>query len=999
MILTLSWKECREHWPIWLTMVVASMGLGLLLGALNTGREAVSVAAISVLGMAVTYGVVCGSMMFAGEREAGTMVFLDIFLGRRDLIWFWKFAIGIVLVLSQALLVGAVLVIMKQTPPEWLPLLVGLGRVEQGGMWIMNLPEAGQATWLLVLPVVTLEAYAWGLLGSSLSRRVVNGAACAALMAAPMLLLILCAPPPIFLGIRGTAALIALVASGTIFLNQSKETQQGPPPRREEVVPLRPRRRRRSANWTNAPLPVILVDPPSSVPLPVIIIDEAPTGVPYAQIIDEEKEVRRPEPQEPDGIPKPVVFAAGAEAKVSVDGIPKAPAVAAVHPLRFEDAQSSFQVLLWLTLNQAGIMFSILAAAAFFIGFFVPAQGQLLWPAATLLLGVACGTAAFAQEQSDLSYQFLAALHLPLKKFWNVKILFWFLAAAGTALLALASGALLVLLRSAAGPQGPEAAVRLPARFDFGNLREIMGPVLFFGMWLVYGFCIGQVFVLLCRKSVLAALLSGLVTAGALGVWLPTVLCLGMSGWQVLLPPLAMLLATRFLIRPWAAGRIKERRPIAALIGIGLLSLAWAGLVFSRRAWEIPDVGEPMDRSAFKKTIPTGNDNKAGPTIEEALAEFSKDPEGPKNLWILPLAKATRLPVGVIAPPSGDGQKPLLRHLEGCGKMTLRLHELFEKKLDSGRPEEAFEHVVQILALSRNLRNKAPPASYLEGLAIEDGAMARVLSLLKEKRSPKLLRHMLDELNRHAAETPPLLDCLNTECFRAGGALAYPTFWGFFSGDAVEKIPPTVPERWLAGGIAFSLDTPWEKERAIRLWRLVWAGLYRNLQTSHWQLPEKKGELKTAKEATRKILQGWSPAKEGAGASMTAEQLAALLDASWLSDEKLFCQVMPLRTAATQSRWRVDSSRLAVALTLYQLQEGKTATKLADLVPKYLPKLPIDPYSGEDYHYRISKGEVIDAQIANVAPGQAILWSTGPDRINNGGVGRNDLITVIPHWP
>src|SRR5260370_28809671 len=99
MILTLSWKEFREHWPIWITMVIASAGLGLLLGQPSTSRDGVSIAALSVLGMAATHGGVCGAMMLAREREAGTMVFLDIFLARRHLICLWEFMIGLVLTL------------------------------------------------------------------------------------------------------------------------------------------------------------------------------------------------------------------------------------------------------------------------------------------------------------------------------------------------------------------------------------------------------------------------------------------------------------------------------------------------------------------------------------------------------------------------------------------------------------------------------------------------------------------------------------------------------------------------------------------------------------------------------------------------------------------------------------------------------------------------------------------------------------------------------------
>jgi hypothetical protein len=286
--------------------------------------------------------------------------------------------------------------------------------------------------------------------------------------------------------------------------------------------------------------------------------------------------------------------------------------------------------------------------------------------------------------------------------------------------------------------------------------------------------------------------------------------------------------------------------------------------------------------------------------------------------------------------------------------------------------------------------------------------------LARGKPAPDLLRRVLDELNRHAAQTPPALDCLQTECFRAGGLLGNPTAWAFRSGG------DRVPETWLADGIALSLTTPWEDERKRRLWRAVWAGLFRALQTPHWQLPDAPEEPEGRRDATRQILRGWLPAAEGPGASLTRAQLARLLDDSWLSDVRLFAPVVPLRVAATRARWRVDAARQMVALGVYQLREGKPAQQLKELVPKYLPELPVDPYSGQAFRYRISQGEALDIQgpgelkLVRVPPGQGILWSTGPDRVDHGGRrhageapdedplwarGEFDLVTVIPRWP
>ena len=68
-------------------------------------------------------GVVCGAMMLAGEHENGTLVFLDIFLGQRHLLWLGKFLIGVLFAAAEAAVVACVLVVFKQMPLAWAPAL------------------------------------------------------------------------------------------------------------------------------------------------------------------------------------------------------------------------------------------------------------------------------------------------------------------------------------------------------------------------------------------------------------------------------------------------------------------------------------------------------------------------------------------------------------------------------------------------------------------------------------------------------------------------------------------------------------------------------------------------------------------------------------------------------------------------------------------------------------------------------------------------------------
>ncbi len=947
MILTLAWKELREHQGVWLTMAIMTIVLGFGLPrivALEDPRLAVPVAALTILGMAATYGVVCGAMMLAGEHEGGTLVFLDIFLGRRGILWMGKFAVGIVLVMAQALAVALALRLMNQEPPGWTMALLGLRELR---------PDPN--VWFAFLPVVSLQAYAWGMLGSSLTQRVLAGAAVAAVGVTPIWLLAVCAPPHVFFAVQLVAAFFVLAISLAVFLGQTRELLTGPIPMAEAALDPKEQFLER---WQEFEQEDRLGEEQAAHELPPVVSVAHPVAA--DERIDIHTRTNPAEPREP----------------------------------KAEHARSPSEVLWWLTLQQAWPLLFILAGACFLIGLLTPANTQVLWPLATLALGVACGTAAFAPEQRDLSYQFLSAQHFPLKMIWRFKILFWLAVAVVGALVIVFGHYLNLALRPAA--LGPNDGF-------YGSMPRLMGPTLFFGVWLVYGFSCAQLFVWLCRKSILALLVSFLVAGGAIGLWMPSLLCGGMSGWQVWAPALTLLLATWCLMRAWSSGRIQERKPMAALIGFGSVGVVWALLNFGVRAWQVPDIGPPLDPAEFRASLAADKDNAAAKAIHQAIAQFDQR----NDAWLDSMAEAARLPVGVLDLPQADGHVPLLRHLPDCRKMTATLLETAQAK----EPASGFEHLAQILALSRNLRNKAPLESYLAGIKAEDEALNGLdQGLARGKPAPERLRRVLAELNRHASETPPPLGCLHTECFRSGGALVNPNLWTFAAPGAAGRMP----EQWLIGGIALSMETPWEAERNRRIWQLVWAGLFRAVETPHWELPVLTALPQTNKDATQKIIESWLPAAMGSSAGMTRTDVSRLVDASWLADERLFCSVLPLRNAATRAQWRVDATRQAIALALHQLELGKPAQNLQDLVPNYFPAgLPMDPYSGLVFRYRIAPDN--EPAIADgPAPGQGIVWSTGPDRIDHGGRkhgrllpdddarwlnGDFDLIKLVPRWP
>jgi hypothetical protein len=189
MIRTLAWKEYREHRSIWValtgltTLLVVSIYLfqepRIVTPDSNKQRVLLLVAYV----MAATYGLVCGSMMLAAEREGRTLTLLDALTGRRSPVWLTKLTVGVALVAGNVLWIAALgvvlripvtlavvetgqqagpraIVVLLETPATSLELPVW----EQGLVWVVTAASAG------------FIAYAWGLFLSALCRSVLTAA-------------------------------------------------------------------------------------------------------------------------------------------------------------------------------------------------------------------------------------------------------------------------------------------------------------------------------------------------------------------------------------------------------------------------------------------------------------------------------------------------------------------------------------------------------------------------------------------------------------------------------------------------------------------------------------------------------------------------------------------------------------------------------------------------------------------------------------------------------
>jgi hypothetical protein len=193
----LFWKEYREHRAVWLTLAVVAalslVGVKEIFApeGLTSKPELRDLLRSVALMLAWTYGVVCGSMMLAGEREGGTQEFLDTLPARRLSLWLHKCLFGLLFLAAQMAVVLAL------------------------GLWL-GLAEnrAEQLAGVLFVAAFGLTGYFWGLLFSAMTANVLNAIGLS--IAGQFLAVAVVAPLAVILGAVAGGLLQSPVAGGAV---------------------------------------------------------------------------------------------------------------------------------------------------------------------------------------------------------------------------------------------------------------------------------------------------------------------------------------------------------------------------------------------------------------------------------------------------------------------------------------------------------------------------------------------------------------------------------------------------------------------------------------------------------------------------------------------------------------------------------------------------------------------------------------------------------------
>jgi hypothetical protein len=894
MIAALVWKEYREHRTTWLVMAGINLLALFFVGQVADGAAGIGVRD-SVAGTAVllswAYGILCGALLLAGEREDGTLEFLDGMPRLRRQVWSSKCVTGLALVLAQAALAGMDMVLFSPVRQGIWPTAVAASAAVLGLGWGLLFSAYRPS----VLPTVGLAAGVQILAGGGLLFLVFLGALLAA--STPL------ASPELNFGLLGLAAMfltiLPFVGSHKVFC-------------------------------------------------------------------------------EPD-----------------VQRLPAA-AMAARRPAL------GWRPLLWLSWRQALPLALAVPAVGLVLGLLVLLDGAIMWPIATLLLGVLCGVTTFADEQALGSFRFLGDQRFPPGRVWLIKTAMRLGLAAAGILVALVPSAVRGMMNGfAADSNQPMPLARL---FHDALLGLVTPTSTFLIVWVLYGFAIGQLCGMLVRKTLAAAVLGIGAAAVSAMVWVPSLAAGGLKLWQIAGPPILALAAARLLFPAWTAGRLLARSTVKGLALAAVLAILWVAGALAYRAVEVPYCPDPPGLADFVASLPAPQDNEAGRLIREGLQSlgstlrqqnsrrptrplFADDRREARELffinqasevldrgwppnepeltswleavcagtWVRNLAEAARLPVGVVADMRRLTNENPFSPSESAREAAVLLCADGLRGQAAGSDATFVKRLREAMALARNLRNHAVAVSLSRARSVEAEtykALDRWLEKLQDR--PNLLREALHELRRHETErVDDAMDTVLAEFVVARNTLVEPEgTLQFFSNGESRDVRAV---RAAAVGLAWRL--PWEQERLHRLLRQAQA----NPQSAHF-------------------MPGISPIFWGPRRGL-AERL---------------------EESARAGRTQLRSAILKTALRLYQAEKGRPAATLNALVPDYLVAVSTDPYSGRPFRYRLSAGENIEWPDDNtpagaagmvigrtaqrfVPRGQGILWSVGPDGEDGGG--------------
>jgi hypothetical protein len=328
-----------------------------------------------------------------------------------------------------------------------------------------------------------------------------------------------------------------------------------------------------------------------------------------------------------------------------------------------------------------------------------------------------------------------------------------------------------------------------------------------------------------------------------------------------------------------------------------------------------------------------------GPWTPERLVEAHKllDPMGEA---LALLRKGGGLPKCRYAGYYADTDPMRMRRyakIQAAGRL---LRFASQVSLEEGKPDAAVADCVQIIRLARSLDSDPIVLSVLVSIAL-DGIALKQLATVMDRSDPSsdALREAMTALGDPDDRTRFIRALRGDRC---AGLEQYSVMLG----DSTA--PPNRPDLHTIGWLA----RPIFLADAIRY--LDGMGRLIELEgTPRWK----------ARSDWYRLYAEFIQKDEGGQEPSWPLPLARWVLTALLTGVQVFEEVVA----------RKEDAQLAIALRLFRIKNGHYPAALSELVPEFLNKLPIDPFSGKDFIYRVEGNGFI-------------VYSVGFTGVDHGGV-------------
>jgi hypothetical protein len=472
--------------------------------------------------------------------------------------------------------------------------------------------------------------------------------------------------------------------------------------------------------------------------------------------------------------------------------------------------------------------------------------------------------------------------------------------------------------------------------------------------------------------------------------------------------PVLVLAVSWAWTRDWMNDLRGPARWLRLAAKVGAAGIVLAASYIGYRAWSVPDVGDPFPpRPVAAPAVLVKPEDDAAPDYarilrelhalnsgEPGMAEGAARPPDAAELdqltargWnpnLEPVVKWWQERRGFIDAICAAAAKPearfnqygLNQRLPGSAfaGLTTPLFSLLDvdsiERRTRGDLAGAWDDLKAILQMADQPGRSGGGRALRNSLFFRQRALQAALAWAGDPRqTPEVLRKAL--AGYRALPSPTLTNDLEAEYDRIAGILR---------DDPDSVIDEIVGEPWKSAPLRSLVLPWWERERALRVLRLMTAQEVRLAELDPWQWT-RHDDRADAITGPRKRT-GAVPRDRDVDAYLESTPVARVFSAY---HTRSFHENILLGRAFVQ----------VAALRIWQLEHGgRYPETLEALVPSLLPSLPPDPYSGRPFRYRPSEGQRLlplglsgltrtiageTPRSQSTRPGQWLLYSVGPN--------------------